>query len=149
MKFLSHVLFLFMLVTLLGFSEAFAQEAAAPEGPGMGGVVIQILVIFLIFWILVIKPQQKKVKQHIAMTEGLKKGDQIVTDGGVIGVVSKAADGDKIIQVEIATGVKVDVLRQTVKEFLDVRPSNTNKKKTETSPKKPSAKKKTANKGKK
>ena len=81
-----------------------------------GGAIAQFLPLILIFGImyfLLIRPQQKKLKEHKAMVEALRRGDQIVTQGGVIGKVTKVKEGDEV-EVEIADGVKVRVVRSTI-----------------------------------
>jgi preprotein translocase subunit YajC len=81
----------------------------------MDGAIAQFLPLILIFaimYFLLIRPQQKKMKEHKAMIEALRRGDQIVTQGGLIGKVSKVKD-DGEIEVEIAEGVNVRVIRAT------------------------------------
>jgi preprotein translocase subunit YajC len=68
-------------------------------------------------YFLLIRPQQKKMKEHQALVAGLRRGDQVVTQGGLIGKVSKVKD-DAEIEVEIAEGVKVRVVRQTITQVL-------------------------------
>lgn len=81
------------------------------------GQFIPLILIFAIMWFLLIRPQQKKMKEHRAMVEALRRGDQVVTQGGVIGKVSKVKDGDEI-DVEIAEGVKVRVVKSTIVQVL-------------------------------
>jgi len=86
-----------------------------------GGAIAQFLPLILIFGImyfLLIRPQQKKVKEHQAMVEALRRGDQVVTQGGVIGKVSKVKE-DGEIEVEIAEGVKVRVVKATIAQVLN------------------------------
>lgn len=78
---------------------------------------VPLILIFAIMYFLLIRPQQKKVKMHQAMVAGLRRGDQVVTQGGVIGKVVKVKDDDEI-EVEIATGVKVRVVKATVAQVL-------------------------------
>ena len=92
-------------------STAFAQSAGSASGFSLGGLIPFIL-IFVIFYFLLIRPQQKKVKEHKAMVEGLKKGDKIVTSGGITGVITRVVDNDKI-EVEIADNVTVEVIKGT------------------------------------
>ncbi|MDE3061055.1 MAG: preprotein translocase subunit YajC [Pseudomonadota bacterium] len=75
-------------------------------------------VIFFIFYFLLIRPQQKRVKQHQEMMKGLKKGDKVLTNGGIIGTIAKLEDND-IAVVEIAQGVRVRINRSAVSEVLD------------------------------
>ena len=81
------------------------------------GQFIPLILIFAIMWFLLIRPQQKKLKEHRAMVEALRRGDQVVTQGGLIGKVAKVKDDDEI-EVEIATGVKVRVVKSTVAQVL-------------------------------
>ena len=73
---------------------------------------IPLILIFVIFYFFLIRPQQKKVKEHKAMVEGLKKGDKVVTSGGITGVITRVVDNDKV-EVEIADNVTVEVIRGT------------------------------------
>ena len=66
----------------------------------------------VVFYFLLIRPQQKRMKEHKEMVEGLKRGDEIVTQGGLIGKIAKVADEE--VTVELADGVKVRVVRQTI-----------------------------------
>ncbi|MEM0949033.1 MAG: preprotein translocase subunit YajC [Pseudomonadota bacterium] len=96
---------------------AFAQ--AAGGGAGALGSFIPLILIFAIMYFLLIRPQQKKVKEHNAMVAALRRGDQIVTQGGLIGKVTKVKDDDaNEIEVELAEGVKVRVVRSTVAQVL-------------------------------
>ena len=76
------------------------------------GQFIPLILIFVIFYFFLIRPQQKKVKEHKAMVEGLKKGDKVVTSGGITGIITRVIDNDKI-EVEIADNVTVEVIRGT------------------------------------
>ena len=73
---------------------------------------VPLILIFVIFYFFLIRPQQKKVKEHKAMVESLKKGDKIVTSGGITGTISRVIDNDKV-EVEIADNVTVEVVRGT------------------------------------
>ncbi len=81
------------------------------ESSGIGQF-IPLILIFIIFYFFLIRPQQKKVKEHKAMVESLKKGDKIVTSGGITGTISRIIDNDKV-EVEIADNVTVEVVRGT------------------------------------
>jgi len=81
------------------------------------GQFVPLILIFVIMYFLLIRPQQKKMKEHQALVAGLRRGDQVVTQGGMIGKVSKVKD-DAEIEVEIAEGVKVRVVRQTITQVL-------------------------------
>ncbi|AHD09262.1 preprotein translocase subunit YajC [Phaeobacter gallaeciensis] len=86
-----------------------------------GGALAQFLPLILIFGImyfLLIRPQQKKLKTHQAMVEALRRGDQVVTQGGIIGKVAKVKE-DGEIEVEIAEGVKIRVIKTTIAQVLN------------------------------
>ncbi|UWQ18634.1 preprotein translocase subunit YajC [Jannaschia sp. M317] len=94
---------------------AFAQSAGGAAGAF--GSFVPLILIFAIMYFLLIRPQQKKVKEHKAMVEALRRGDQVVTQGGIVGKVSKVKE-DGEIEVEIAEGVKVRVIRGTIAQVL-------------------------------
>ena len=81
------------------------------EGSGIGQF-IPLILIFVIFYFFLIRPQQKKVKEHKAMVESLKRGDRVVTSGGITGKVERLIDNDKV-EVEIAENVKVEIVKST------------------------------------
>ena len=81
------------------------------EGSGIGQF-IPLILIFVIFYFFLIRPQQKKVKDHKIMVEGLKRGDKVVTSGGIAGTVERLIDNDKV-EVEIAENIKVEVVKAT------------------------------------
>ncbi len=76
--------------------------------------LIPLVLIFGIMYFLLIRPQQKKLKEHQAMITALRRGDQVVTSGGLIGKVTKVKDEGNEVEVEIATGVNVRVVRSTI-----------------------------------
>ena len=76
--------------------------------------LVPLILIFAIMYFLLIRPQQKKLKDHQAMVAALRRGDQVVTSGGLIGKVTKVKDGENEVEVEIATGVNVRVVRSTI-----------------------------------
>lgn len=78
---------------------------------------VPLILIFAIMYFLLIRPQQKKVKEHKAMVEALRRGDQVITQGGLIGKVSKVKDENEI-EVELAEGVKVRVVRHTIAQVV-------------------------------
>jgi preprotein translocase subunit YajC len=95
-------------------SEAWAQAAGAPA-PGATDMLVQFapfILIFVVMWFLLIRPQQKKAKEHRAMVAALKRGDRVVTNGGIYGQVSHVADDH--LMVEIADGVKIKVVRDAI-----------------------------------
>jgi preprotein translocase subunit YajC len=95
---------------------AYAQAAGAGAGSAFAQF-IPLLLIFAIMYFLLIRPQQKKVKEHKAMVEALRRGDQVVTQGGLIGKVSKVKD-DNEVEVELAEGVRVRVVKSTIAQVL-------------------------------
>ena len=76
------------------------------------GQFIPLILIFVIFYFFLIRPQQKKVKEHRAMVENLMKGDKVVTSGGITGTITRVVDNDKV-EVEIADNITVEVIRGT------------------------------------
>ena len=81
------------------------------EGSGIGQF-IPLILIFVIFYFFLIRPQQKKVKEHKTMVEGLRRGDKVITSGGITGTVERIIDNDKV-EVEIAENVKVEIVKAT------------------------------------
>ena len=81
------------------------------------GQLVPLILIFGIMYFLLIRPQQKKAKEHQAMVNSLRRGDQVVTQGGLIGKVSKVKD-DNEIEVEVSDGVKVRVVQSTIAQVL-------------------------------
>ncbi len=95
-------------------SPAYAQAGGAGDSFGM---FVPLILIFVVFYFLMIRPQQKKQKNHREMIGALRRGDRIVTNGGLIGSISRVANDSELI-VEIASGVKVRVLRSMIAEIL-------------------------------
>ena len=81
------------------------------EGSGIGQF-IPLILIFVIFYFLLIRPQQKKVKEHKLMVENLKRGDKVVTSGGIVGSIERVIDNDKV-EVSISENVTVEVIKST------------------------------------
>lgn len=93
----------------------FAYAQAAQDTFGMlNSLLIPTMLIIGIMYFLMIRPQQKRLKEHQAMVAAVRRGDTIVTSGGIIGKVAKVEDQE--LQVEIAEGVKIKILRSTVSE---------------------------------
>ena len=76
------------------------------------GQFIPLILIFLIFYFFLIRPQQKKVKDHKTMVENLKRGDKVVTSGGIVGTIEKVLDNDRV-EIEIAENIKVEIIKST------------------------------------
>ncbi len=99
----------------------FIDPAYAQGAGGQGGgfaFLIPLILIFVVFYFLLIRPQQKRMKEHQNMVANLRRGDRIVTGGGLVGSVTKVVD-DNEIQVEIAEGVKVRVMRNSVQQVMN------------------------------
>ena len=81
------------------------------SGSGIGQF-IPLILIFVIFYFFLIRPQQKKVKEHKLMVENLKRGDKVVTSGGIVGSIERVIDNDKV-EVLISENVKVEIIKST------------------------------------
>ena len=97
-------------------SDAFAQSTAGGAGSFSVQSLLPFVLIFIIFYFLLIRPQQKRVKQHKLMVSNLKRGNKVLTAGGIFGVVSKAIDGSETVSVEIASGIIVEISRSMISE---------------------------------
>jgi preprotein translocase subunit YajC len=106
---------------------AYAQAAGAAGAPGALVQFVPLVLIFLIMYFLLLRPQQKKLADHKKMVEALRRGDQVVTSGGIIGKVTNVKqDGE--VEVEIAQGVKVRVVKSTITTVMsktEPAPANT------------------------
>jgi preprotein translocase subunit YajC len=106
---------------------AYAQ--AAGEAGGSSSYLTSmfpLILIFVIFYFLLIRPQQKKAKEHKLMVANLRRGDQILTAGGILGKVTKVGDGEEV-EVEIAKDVKVKMYRSTISTVMSkTEPANDN-----------------------
>ena len=89
------------------------------------GTFLPLILIFLVFWILLIRPQQKKMKLHREMIKNLKRGDKIVTSGGLIGNITKVNE-NKELTLEIADGIRVQIASGMISELLSPTESNIN-----------------------
>lgn len=98
-------------------SPAYAQAAGGAGGLGGLEGLLPLILIFVVFYFLLIRPQQKKMKEHKAMLEAVRRGDKVVTGGGIFGTVTKVVSEEEL-QIEIADGVKVRVQRGTVSAVL-------------------------------
>ena len=78
---------------------------------------IPLILIFVIFYFFLIRPQQKRVREHKDMVKNLKRGDEVITSGGIIGKVDRVYEDDKL-EIEISEGVKVNVIKNTVQSHL-------------------------------
>jgi preprotein translocase subunit YajC len=99
-----------------------AGQAGGPAGLLMG--ILPWLLIFAIFYVLMIRPQQRRVKEHQAAVAAVKKGDEVITGGGIRGRVTRVSDDE--LEVEIATGVRIRVVKTTISQVLTsgAKPAN-------------------------
>ena len=98
-------------------SEAWAQGAGGAGGGDIFSMMFPLVLIFAVFYFLLIRPQQKKMKDHREMLAAVRRGDKVVTGGGIIGTVAKVVSDDEL-QVEIAEGVKVKIARSTLSSVM-------------------------------
>ena len=95
-----------------------AYAGAAAPTPGFDVMsFLPLILIFVVFYFLLIRPQQKRVKEQKAMLTALRRGDRVVTGGGIIGTISKVVSDEEVV-VELAEGVRVRVLRATIASVL-------------------------------
>jgi preprotein translocase subunit YajC len=85
------------------------------SGPGIGGLVLQLGLIFLVFWFVLIAPMRRKQKKHQALIAAMKPGDKVVTNGGIYATVT--AVGDATVHVKIAEQVKIEIAKSAVAGF--------------------------------
>ncbi|MDB5315796.1 MAG: preprotein translocase subunit YajC [Rhodospirillales bacterium] len=107
-------------------SPAYAQDAAG----GTMAMVTQLaplVLIFIVFYFLLIRPQQKKAKEHRTMLSALKRGDKVVTAGGIVATITKVKEGSDEIEAEIAPNVRVLIVRGTIGSVLKVQAANDEK----------------------
>lgn len=97
------------------FTPAFAQTAGAPGGTDMFMQLVPFALIFVIMYVLIIRPQQKRAKEHQTLIENVRRGDTVVMTGGLIGKVTKVAEGPEI-EIEIADNVRVKIIRSMIAE---------------------------------
>jgi len=94
------------------FSSVAWAQAAAPQTPGMLEQFFPFIIIFLIFFFLVIRPQQKRAANQKTFLSGLKRGDSVLTTGGIVGTIEGLTD--LFVTLQIANGVKIKVLRSAI-----------------------------------
>lgn len=106
---------------------AYAQAAGGAGAMDIFTSLMPILLLVVIFWLLIFRPQQKRMKAQQAMLSAIRRGDTVVTTGGIVGKVTKAVDGEDL-EVEIAQGVKVKLVRGMVADVRSkAEPVNDNK----------------------
>lgn len=109
---------------------AYAQAAGIAGAGSAFTAFIPIILIFVVFYFLLIRPQQKRMKDHQAMLNAIRRGDRVVTNGGIIGTVTKVLTEERELQVEIAENVKVRVKQDMLSSVLSKTepvPSNDDK----------------------
>ncbi|OJY68100.1 MAG: preprotein translocase subunit YajC [Sphingobium sp. 66-54] len=102
-----------------------AAPAAGSSGAGMVMQFVPLLLIFAVFYFLLIRPQQQAAKRHRAKIDAVKKGDQVVTGGGLVGKVVRVDEG--YVDVELAQGIKVKAVKGTLSDVIDpmtAKPAN-------------------------
>ena len=102
-----------------------AAAAAPSAGTSFFIQTIPLVLIFVIFWFLLIRPQQKRMKDHQAQIAAVKKGDRVVTGGGLLGKVTKVTDSE--VEVELGQGIKVTAVKSTLTQVIDptaAKPAN-------------------------
>ncbi len=92
-------------------SPAFAQTAAAPGGSLLSSL-LPFLIIFAIIYFLIIRPQNKRQKEHAAMLDALRRGDKVITQGGIVGKIAKVDETE--VQIDIAENTRVTVIKSTI-----------------------------------
>ncbi len=93
-------------------SLAYAQTAGASDATGGLMQMLPMILMFVVLWFLMIRPQMKKAKEHKALLAGLAKGDEVVTQGGMVGKITKV--GDSYVTVEVAEGTEVVVQKPAI-----------------------------------
>ena len=100
--------------------------AAAPSGTAAFFMnVFPLVLVFIIFWFLMIRPQQKRMREHQAQIASVKRGDRVVTGGGLIGKVTKVSDTE--VEVELGQGLRVNAVKSTLTQVIDpasAKPAN-------------------------
>jgi len=96
-------------------SPAWAQAAGAPQGGGIESILL-ILAMFAVLYFLMIRPQMKRAKEHKAMVDGLQKGDEVVTAGGMLGRISRL--DEQYVSVAVAEGVEIQLQRGAIQVVL-------------------------------
>ena len=114
-------------VTLVMANPSLLMQQTAAGGGASGTVQLLMgiapwLLIFVVFYLLMIRPQQRRVKDHQAAINAVEKGDDVITAGGIRGRVTKVSDEEA--EVEIASGVKVRVIKSTLSQVLSAKPAN-------------------------
>jgi preprotein translocase subunit YajC len=113
-------------MTLHFLADALASTPATPSSDEqLYSSLFMFAMIFVVFYFLIIRPQSKKYKQHLAMISAIKRNDTVITAGGIVGKVTKVSDNGELL-VEIAKGVEVSVISSTVSSVTDHKSKATN-----------------------
>ncbi|MBT2130703.1 preprotein translocase subunit YajC [Aliiroseovarius lamellibrachiae] len=96
---------------------AFAQAAGGAGGGLLNSMLVPMLLVFAIMYFFMIRPQQKKMKEHQTMLGALRRNDKVITQGGIVGKVTNVKDETEV-EVEIAEGVKVRIIRTTITKVI-------------------------------
>ncbi len=98
-------------------TDAYAQAAApaASVAPDIFGMMLPLVMIMGVFWFFLIRPQQKRLRDHQEMVKNVRRGDTVVTGGGIIGKVNKVVDDNEVV-VDIADNVRIRVLKQSISD---------------------------------
>ena len=110
-----------MVMNMSVISEVFAATAASPAS-GIGGSIaglVPLVLIFCVFYFFIIRPQQKKIKEHNKLLESIKKGDKVVISNSIFGVITKVDTIGGHFFVEVSDGVEIKVLKSSISEVLD------------------------------
>ena len=110
-----------------GISTAYAQDAGAGGAAGIVMQLLPLILIFVVFYFLLIRPQQKKMKEHREMLTQLKRNDRVVTAGGIVATITKVKDGSDEIEAEIAPNVRVTLVRGTITSVIRPQAANDEK----------------------
>ena len=113
---------------MLFISNAYAQEAGAVAEPSLIANILPLVIIFVIFYFLLIRPQHKKIQAHEELVKGLSRGNEVVTSGGILGKITKVEDDSGVVHVEIAPDVTVRVKRNTVTDVIEKKAKETSSK---------------------
>lgn len=100
------------------FTPAYAQAAGGAGGFDPIGFFVPLIGIFAIMYFLIIRPQQKRMKEHQAMIDAVRRGDEVVTSGGLVAKITRVKDDSEEVEAEIAEGVRVRILKATIANVL-------------------------------
>ncbi len=107
-----------------------AQQGGAPSGQGGGafGMFLPLILIFLIMWLLIFRPQAKKQKQHQQMVSNVQKGDKVLTVGGMYGTIAGFKENDSVVVLKIDDNVKIDFLKSSIAQNMTAESRNAKEK---------------------